>query len=166
MTPTQELFVQKSKLYRRCRVKFDRQFYSKTWIDRKIGTIIRCQRQIDERFYLFPEVLSEDAINKCMIDKLPRTGFSIIQEGRKWTAEGCDGFQNLLRNQWVYQKTTAEKEDNGVKQKMKFDCFYSAVAKKLAISHPSTSKDKVIMHEPSLKVYHIVVGFLFGFGPL
>ena len=141
------------------RAKYDRQLYGKKWIDKKIGNIIRSQRKIDKRFYLFRGVLSETAINICMLAKAPRVGLAVIQPGRKWTPEGCFGLQNLLRNEWVYEEKTAKKEDKGDteggrgdKQRMKFEWFYSKVAEKLNIPTPSVSIDKVIMHEPSLKV--------------
>ena len=134
--------------------KYHGQFYKKSWIDRKISKVIRYQ--IDKRFYLFRKVLSEAAIDECMLEKFPRgNNFFQLEPGRKWTQNGCTAFQNILRQQWVYSTDKAyegDEEGDDDKQKMQFKSFYLKVAEKLRISIPTLSVDNAIMHEKSLEV--------------
>jgi hypothetical protein len=140
------------------KAKYHRQFYKKTWIDKKIRHIL--SKQLDKRYYLFPNVLSANSIDTCMIDALPRTGFAELESGRKWTRDGCKNLTLLLRKQVVHFRLIDKKEIKGVlevgneeEQTMQFASFYLKVAEMLKLSKPFLAPlDFILRHETTLAV--------------
>jgi hypothetical protein len=144
------------------KAKYHRRFYKKTWIDKKICHIL--SKQLDKRYYLFPNVLSAKSIDTCMIDALPRTGFAELESGRKWTRDGCKNLTLLLRKQVVHFRLhfrLIDKKEikevlevgNEEEQTMQFASFYLKVAEMLKLSKPFLAPlDFILRHETTLAV--------------
>jgi hypothetical protein len=141
-----------------CKKKNDRKFYLNNWIQKKIQCIISKQKAVDNRFYLFNKVLSEDGVDRCLDDK-PRC-LNILEKGRKFGPQdnGNKKFQETIRNEKVQFGLKAKGPG---RQEMVFPKFLLAVASTLGlIGAQLATHHKLIKHEIGLQVFPLTHSFL------
>ena len=105
---------------------------------------------VDNRFYLFENVLSEDAVDNCLEVK-PRLLYP-LEKGRKYAQDGNKELQDNLLDKKVQFGLKARGPGS---QEMVFPKFLLAVASTLGLIGANLAPHhKLIKHEIDLEVFH------------